>query len=131
MESFPGLFIASTNLMASLEPAALRRFDLKVRFNFLRADQARVMFGDLAEALGLPVDASAMALLGTTGHLTPGDFAAVAHQVRFRPAACARDLAEWLAAECAVKPEARRRPIGFPAPVHATEGSLAVASRHP
>ena len=40
MESFSGVFIASTNLMAGLDQAALRRFDLKVKFDFLRTDQA-------------------------------------------------------------------------------------------
>ena len=129
MEAFPGIFIASTNLMATLEPAALRRFDLKVRFDFLRPDQARLMFGDLAQALGLPVDAPALALLGATAHLTPGDFAAVANQVHFRPAVTARDLAQRLSAECALKPEARRRPIGFPAPIQDTKATLAVAIR--
>jgi AAA+ superfamily predicted ATPase len=117
MEAFPGIFIASTNLMDTLEPAALRRFDLKVRFSFLQPAQALLMFEDLAQGLGLPVDAPARTALGGVGHLTPGDFAAVAQQVRFRPAATALDLAERLAGESSVKPESRRRAIGFPAPL--------------
>lgn len=36
MESFGGVFIASTNLMTGLDPAALRRFVLKVRFDFMK-----------------------------------------------------------------------------------------------
>ncbi|MBW6608203.1 ATP-binding protein, partial [Salmonella enterica subsp. enterica serovar Weltevreden] len=40
MESFSGVFVASTNLMEGLDQAALRRFDLKVKFDYLRADQA-------------------------------------------------------------------------------------------
>ncbi len=40
MESFPGVFIASTNLMDGLDQAALRRFNLKVKFDFLRPEQA-------------------------------------------------------------------------------------------
>lgn len=36
MESFEGIFIASTNLMSSLDEAALRRFDLKMRFDYLK-----------------------------------------------------------------------------------------------
>ena len=36
MESYRGLFIASTNLMQGLDQATLRRFDLKVKFDFLR-----------------------------------------------------------------------------------------------
>ena len=49
--------------------------------------------------------------------LTPGDFAAVANQARFLPAANALELAQRLAAECSLKPESRRK-IGFPAPSH-------------
>lgn len=37
MESFAGVFIASTNLMDGLDSAALRRFDLKVKLDYLRA----------------------------------------------------------------------------------------------
>jgi SpoVK/Ycf46/Vps4 family AAA+-type ATPase len=44
MEAFPGVFIASTNLMAQLDQAALRRFDLKVKFGFLTPEQAKKLF---------------------------------------------------------------------------------------
>ena len=37
MESFAGIFIASTNLRDNLDQAALRRFDLKIKFDFLLA----------------------------------------------------------------------------------------------
>ena len=40
MEQFPGIFIASTNMMHGLDQAALRRFDLKVRFDYLLPEQA-------------------------------------------------------------------------------------------
>ena len=116
MEAFPGIFIASTNLMDSLDAAALRRFDLKVRFDYLLRDQAQIMFRDLAEALGLTLDPGARFPLHALANLTPGDFAAVANQVRFHPVASAAELAQRLGAECSLKPEARRRPIGFPAP---------------
>ena len=116
MEAFPGIFIASTNLMDTLEPAALRRFDLKVRFDFLRREQALLMFEDLAEALGLPVDQPAKVALNSISLLTPGDFAAVAHQIRFRPTTSALEMAERLQAECSVKPENRRKAIGFQVP---------------
>ncbi len=40
MEAFEGLLIATTNFLDGLDPAALRRFDLKVRFEALRSDQS-------------------------------------------------------------------------------------------
>jgi SpoVK/Ycf46/Vps4 family AAA+-type ATPase len=39
METFQGVFVASTNLMESLDQASLRRFDIKVKFDFLGRDQ--------------------------------------------------------------------------------------------
>lgn len=40
MEAYSGVFIASTNLMDDLDQAALHRFDLKVKFDYLHAEQA-------------------------------------------------------------------------------------------
>jgi len=54
MESFRGLFIASTNLMEELDPATMRRFDVKLRFDYLRSEQAREMLTCQCRELGLP-----------------------------------------------------------------------------
>ena len=40
IESFPGIFIASTNLRDNLDQAALRRFDIKIRFDYLLPKQS-------------------------------------------------------------------------------------------
>jgi len=40
LESFKGLFVCATNLFEHLDPAVLRRFDLKVRLDHLDAGQA-------------------------------------------------------------------------------------------
>src|SRR5690606_34107204 len=84
MESYEGVFIATTNLMANLDQAALRRFDLKVKFDYLHPDQAWDLFLCQCKALGLrkPARRLRMALNQVRG-LTPGDFAAVARQSRF------------------------------------------------
>ena len=54
MEMFSGIFIASTNLMDSLDQAALRRFDLKVKFGFLKKDQAESLFASALRGCRLP-----------------------------------------------------------------------------
>lgn len=54
MESFPGIFIASTNLMDGLDQASLRRFDLKVKFDFLRSEQAWELVRRYCKQLQLP-----------------------------------------------------------------------------
>lgn len=113
MESFAGVFIASTNLMEGLDQAALRRFDLKVKFDFLKPEQAAALMrrycGILAIAEPPPEQ---MARLMRLHKLTPGDFATVIRQSRFRPITSSAALIAALEAECAVK-EGARAAIGF------------------
>lgn len=113
MEAFPGIFIASTNLMDGLDTAALRRFDLKIRLGYLTASQSVAMLRSHCRSLGLDApDSSDEASLTRLGNLAPGDFAATMRQNRFRPVGSASKLVQLLQAECALKGEARR-PIGF------------------
>ncbi len=113
MESFPGVFIASTNLMDGLDQAALRRFDLKVKFGFLRHAQAWDLLHRQCSQLGLPAPPPPLqTTMQKLDRLTPGDYAAVARQHRFRPLASPAALVTALQAECAVK-ESSSRPIGF------------------
>ena len=104
MESFAGVFIASTNLMAGLDQAALRRFDLKVKFDFMKVGQASELLQRFCSQLKLhapqPEQFSRLARLRK---LTPGDFAAVARQSRFCPIASTAALIAALEAECALK----------------------------
>ncbi|MGV8960122.1 MAG: AAA family ATPase [Stenotrophomonas sp.] len=113
MESFPGVFIASTNLLDNLDQAALRRFDLKAKFDFLRQEQAWELLCRHCAHLRLPPpDMSLQVTLKKLDRLTPGDYSAVARQHRFRPLATPAMLVAALQAECAVK-EHTSRPIGF------------------
>jgi SpoVK/Ycf46/Vps4 family AAA+-type ATPase len=113
MEAFPGVFIASTNLMDGLDQAALRRFDLKVKFDYLRPAQAWDLFEVHRESLGLPEpDATARYTVERFGNLTPGDFAAVTRQNRFRPLGSVDALVAALEAECRIKKD-NRKPLGF------------------
>lgn len=113
MEAFSGIFIASTNLMDGLDQAALRRFDLKVRLGYLRPAQAWDLFRAHCESLGLPLPGeSARSAVGKLSTLTPGDFAAVARQHRFRPIGSVSALIAALEGECRLKQESRK-PLGF------------------
>ncbi|KAB2937469.1 MAG: ATP-binding protein [Rhodocyclaceae bacterium] len=113
MESFAGVFIASTNLMGGLDQAALRRFDLKVKFDFLGREQAIAMLGRYCDSLciGLPGD-RALEKIVRLANLTPGDFAAVVRRSRFSGIDSPEDLVAALESECAVK-EGSRAGIGF------------------
>jgi AAA+ superfamily predicted ATPase len=104
MESFSGIFIASTNLMDGLDPAALRRFDLKVRFDYLLPAQAVALFERYCSTLGLAApEEPDLSHLRSLRVLTPGDFAAVARQHRFRPLASPAGFVLALQRECALK----------------------------
>ena len=113
MESFPGVFVASTNLMEGLDQASLRRFDLKVKFDFLKATQAcELLRRHCAELALIPPELDEEIRLQRLVKLTPGDFAAVVRQNRFRPITSAAAMVTALEAECAVKDGARAG-IGF------------------
>lgn len=115
MEAFQGVFIASTNLMDTLDPAAMRRFDLKLRFDYLRREQVFALFADGLERLGLAAswDDATTALLNRLHELTPGDFSVVLRRSRLTPITSAWALAEALQGECAVKPGGGRPSVGF------------------
>jgi SpoVK/Ycf46/Vps4 family AAA+-type ATPase len=113
MESFAGVFIASTNLMSGLDQAALRRFDLKVKFDFLAPSQSLELLRRYCQNLGLdePDNARQQGVLRLK-NLTPGDFAAAVRQHRFRSITSASRLVEILRAECAFKDRSPNA-IGF------------------
>lgn len=114
MEAFPGVFIASTNLMEGLDQAALRRFDLKVEFGFLKPEQASELLRRHCLQLSLPTpQAGELTGLWRLRNLTPGDFAAVVRQNRFRRLASSGAFVTALEAECAIKEGATKRAIGF------------------
>ena len=113
MESFSGVFIASTDLMTGLDQAALRRFDLKVKFDFLRPEQAWELVRRYCKQLQLSApQPDLMIRTMRLERLTPGDFAAVMRQHRFRPIESPATLISALEAECAVK-EGGKAAIGF------------------
>lgn len=114
MESFTGIFIASTNLMGNLDQAALRRFDLKVKFDYLRPEQAWQMLLRQCESFGIPAPSESHRIeLSRLAALTPGDFAAMARQHRFHPITDAAGLISALKQECVMKEGGNRMTIGF------------------
>ena len=116
MERYNGIFICTTNLLESLDQAALRRFTFKIKFMPLTAAQREKMF--VTEALGgdaarlMPAEQARLAKLT---QLCPGDFAAVKRQVDILAAEfSADDFLSQLEAEHRIKPEVREsRGMGF------------------
>lgn len=116
MEDFPGIFICTTNLLDHLDPASLRRFAFKIRFDCLKRDQRRQLFSAELERLspGSGVTAATVtARLDRLDRLTPGDFAAVARQwALWATQPDAQALITALEEECSVKGGGGRA-IGF------------------
>ncbi|MCM0083180.1 AAA family ATPase [Geomonas sp. Red32] len=115
MEAFDGIFICTTNLMEKLDPASLRRFDLKVRFAPLTPGQRWDIFKQELGRLG--GDGKHLAGWETRvrelGGLTPGDLAVAARRFELLGTpATAEKLYQLLRKECAVKGGTLTR-IGF------------------
>ncbi|WP_137919411.1 ATP-binding protein [Hydrogenophaga sp. 2FB] len=116
MERFAGIFICTTNLMDSIDQAALRRFTFKIRFKPLTSAQRQKMF--VVEALdgdASKLEPAHAARLTKLDQLCPGDFAAVKRQVEILAEALApEEFIAQLEAEHRIKPEVREaRGIGF------------------
>jgi ATP-dependent 26S proteasome regulatory subunit len=113
IESFPGILIASTNLIDQLDPASMRRFDIKLHFGYLLPDQTGHLLVSYCRNLGLPRPTSTDLELASMMEVsTPGDFAAVARQHRFQPFRDAGCLLQAVIAESDLKTNRSRR-IGF------------------
>lgn len=113
MAQFEGVLIATTNRFDVLDDAALRRFDLKVRFNYLCDDQAVALLNLYSRELQLdeplPAEINEISKLD---YLTPGDFALVARQHQLKPMSSVKAFVAALKTECRMKK--RDKPaIGF------------------
>lgn len=118
MESFQGVFICSTNLFDRLDAASLRRFAIKMRFDYMTDAQARRLFLATLRALGAGEDDACaeqvLRSLARLKRLTPGDFAAVTRQLRVTgELPTAAGLLRALEKECATKRDTAARVVGF------------------
>ena len=115
IEQFDGLLVITTNLMDELDPAVLRRFDLKLKFDWLTAGQAAALAAEHLSLLHLPpLDAAQQTRLQQLTSLAPGDFAAIARRHRFAPFVNAAEWLQTLMEECQLKaPHLQKRRIGF------------------
>ena len=79
MEAYTGIFICSTNLMDDLDTASLRRFDLKIKLDYLKPDQAWTLFRQVVKEQGgrLTQPSKWKQQLSYYHNLTPGDFATI------------------------------------------------------
>jgi SpoVK/Ycf46/Vps4 family AAA+-type ATPase len=113
IESYSGVLIVSTNLMDNIDPASLRRFDLKAKFDYLKPEQAVTLLSRCAEQLKIsaPTERENREIQQLRT-ITPGDFATIMRQNRFRPMTRVAEIIGALHAECSLKPSTGKA-IGF------------------
>lgn len=119
IESFKGVLVACTNAFNVLDEAALRRFDVKVKFDYLAADQVRKLFFQVIgcdESGGSAANELINQRLVRLESLTPGDFHAIVRKLKITGVPIdAQSLCSALEQECARKTEYKGRGIGFSA----------------
>jgi transitional endoplasmic reticulum ATPase len=104
MDGHPLPFVAATNFVRRIDPAAFRRFVFKIELEPLTGESLRRAFRRFFD------EEPPAALLQLQG-LTPGDFAVVRRQLRYAAAGKA-DIVGLLAAEARAKPGSPAR-LGF------------------
>ncbi len=113
MEAFQGIFLCATNLLDQLDPAAFRRFAVKVKFDVLTADQRVRMLLSTLRDLGIDPPANGEVLADGLAGAALGDFAVVTRRYRLlgvQPTAA--ELADAVRAELSFRTPARQA-MGF------------------
>ena len=114
MEKFNGLFIATTNLIDHLDQASLRRFDLKLEFKSLEPKQLEKIFISYCDELHIQKPTTQeIHEIKSLKNLTPGDFATISRQSRFRKINSASDFIQKLKEEMKLKKLQDGKSMGF------------------
>jgi len=114
IDSFKGLLVVTTNLFEKLDPAAMRRFDLKVKFDYLNGKQIEQFWDMYIEQHDLKNQDQAKQDAALMKELTPGDFANIERQSKFMPLKDANDLLNRLKKEVSFKrDQGEGKAIGF------------------
>ena len=113
MEAFQGMFVATTNMMESMDTACLRRFDFKIHFDYLKLDQRLAIIREATgEVNALP--ASVSKRIQSFDTMTPADVALAVRQAELRGQSLSSEiLTGVLEQECAIKRRGAPRFMGF------------------
>lgn len=117
MEQFRGILICTTNRMSELDAASIRRFNRKIKFDYLTPEGNVAFYGKLlAHLVGTPMDDQAKSVLNRITNLAPGDFKTVRDRFVFHsPGSLTHQiLVEALLEESGIKDaHTQKRSIGF------------------
>lgn len=114
IERFSGILMMTTNHFSSLDSAALRRIDAKLTFDYLKPKQSWQKLQQFCESLGISQCEDRLeAAIGELSNLTAGDFATLKRRNGLLPLLSADAVVRALRAECGLKTNAPKRPMGF------------------
>jgi transitional endoplasmic reticulum ATPase len=108
MENFDGVFIATTNFNKKLDHAVARRFDFKIKLDYLKHEQSIKMFKQLAPK----ISQKSKGQINKLHNLTPGDFAVVSRKSALLGKFTENEILDILIDESAYK-QSEAKPIGF------------------
>jgi SpoVK/Ycf46/Vps4 family AAA+-type ATPase len=108
MENFDGVFIATTNFNKKLDHAVARRFDFKIKLDYLKPEQSIKMF----QQFFYQITKKTKYHLSKLNNLTPGDYAVVARKSALLGKFDDSEIFELLLLESLYK-QPESKPIGF------------------
>ncbi|MBD5641223.1 MAG: ATP-binding protein [Desulfovibrio sp.] len=112
LEEYAGLCVCTTNFRNYLDPAAMRRFTIKLEFAYAGPRQIELLYRKILQPLaGSEPDEALLARLCSQKNLAPGDFKAVRQRMWIRKDVTHAMLAEELLRETKLKLEAKN--VGF------------------
>jgi len=86
MERYRGILVCTTNRMKDLDDASIRRFNHKMKFDYLLPEGNMIFYEKLlAGLIGTPLDQKSGSVLKNIPNLTPGDFKTVRDRFSFCP----------------------------------------------
>jgi SpoVK/Ycf46/Vps4 family AAA+-type ATPase len=117
MEQFRGILICTTNRMTKLDAASIRRFNRKIKFDYLTPVGNVAFYGKvLANLVGAPLDNKVKSKLQRISNLAPGDFKTVRDRFVFHsPGSLTHQILVYaLLEESRIKDaHTQKRSIGF------------------
>jgi len=88
MEHYRGILICTTNRLDELDQASIRRFNWKIKFDFLNPEGKVIFYRKLlGKLVASPLDAENISALRRLSNLAPGDFKNVRDRYAFHTAA--------------------------------------------
>ena len=116
MENFKGIFIAATNFQKNMDTAAMRRFNIKLKFNYLNNDGKIIFFNRILQNMtDQMLNSEEVEMLNEIDSLTPGDYKVVWQKYAFlaKEELSNKILINELADEVSMKIGTNRKSIGF------------------